>query len=56
MAHCEAGALQPALDTDVQDKGSKREDDKDIGANDKAEVDDATCGFHAVLQDGVHVR
>lgn len=55
MAHCYAGAVQPAPDTDVDDEGTKREDDKDIGGNDNTEVDASTCGFQAVLQDSVHV-
>lgn len=39
MAHCCAGALQPALDTNTEDENTDREDDKDVGDNEGAEVD-----------------
>lgn len=55
MACCKAGALQPALDADVQDKSSEREDCKGIGGDDETEVDDAACGVHAVLQHCIYV-
>lgn len=45
MAHCHAGASQPASDTDVDDEGTKRDDHKDIGGNDDIKVDDSSCGF-----------
>lgn len=44
MAHCHAGASQPAADTDVDDEDTKGDDHKGVGRNGNIKVDDSRCG------------
>lgn len=55
VAHGHAGALQQALHGAEDDESPHRDDSDTVGGEEGAQVDDSTCGVHAVLQGDEHV-